>query len=101
MDYSYPLSEQTLKVLDSQDRESVLLRISASFFRAFGVKVDSDELPQGIQPMDLAMDAIADLYEGRRYWDHEKHPDIAKFIIRSIIRSELDHLRKAEETRMI
>ncbi len=52
--------------------------------------------PSGLEPEDIAKDAIASLYEGRRNWDPSRRPDILKHL-KSIVDSNINHLVYSSE----
>ncbi|MBN9523312.1 hypothetical protein J0H58_33170 [bacterium] len=56
--------------------------------------------PGGIEPADLAAQAIVDVIEGRRRWNREAAPDFLDFLT-GVVDSKLSHLSRSRENRPV
>lgn len=101
MDTYNSLSEETLRVLEAQNWEEVLIKLHVAIVKAFGADLDADILPGGMQAHDLAGDAILSLYSGARHWDYIREPNVSKFLFNSIVRSNFSHLLEAPSTKLV
>lgn len=87
------------KALDAQDWPSIMVKLYAhAIFRLnwFGIK--SEMRLQGKEYKDFAHDAVTLVYEGRRKWDSQKHPDFIKYL-KQVINSLISNLLKADQTK--
>ncbi|MBA4192167.1 MAG: hypothetical protein C0467_29680 [Planctomycetaceae bacterium] len=56
-------------------------------------------VPGGVDPADLAADAITDVIEGRRIWNQVTYPVFLDFL-RSVVDSRVSHLVESAENRL-
>jgi DNA-directed RNA polymerase specialized sigma24 family protein len=101
MDTYNSLSKETLRVLEAQNWEEVSTKLHVAIVKSFGIDLNDDVLPGGIQAHDLASDAILSLYSGARHWDYVREPNVAKFLFNSIVRSNFNHLLEAPSTKLV
>ncbi|MEZ6243730.1 MAG: hypothetical protein R3B57_11895 [Phycisphaerales bacterium] len=55
--------------------------------------------PGGIEPQDLASEAIVSVIDGSREWDPAAHPDFRRFL-EGVIDSKVNHLAESADNRM-
>ena len=55
--------------------------------------------PGGIEPQDLAAEAIVSVIDGSRKWDPAAHPDFRRFL-EGVIDSKVNHLAESADNRM-
>jgi DNA-directed RNA polymerase specialized sigma24 family protein len=90
------LPEDYYKLLIKQDWDDILLRVEAAVIRLVGSDYDADGLlPDGEEPRDVAFNAMFSVFSGERMWDPNRYPDMARFLISSVIRSKLSHAYKS------
>jgi|GEM_PF-5390659 len=96
------LPEDYFKLLIKQDWEDILLRVEAAVIRLVGSDYDADGLlPNGEEPRDIAFGAMFSVFSGERHWDPNRHPDLARFLVTSIVRSKLSHVHKSFAARKV
>jgi DNA-directed RNA polymerase specialized sigma24 family protein len=64
-------------------------KMSSLYWRGIPMKAGG-KAPGGIEPEDLAAEAIVDAIEGRRAWDAVKQPDYLAFL-KGVIDSKINH----------
>lgn len=91
-----PLPEHVRKRLDEADWKTIYLKLIAhahSLARSlYWRSANKEDLAEGLGPEDLANEAIARVYEGRRNWDPDKDPDLLKFLKGSVLSSMFNEL---------
>lgn len=81
-----------LRRLDEAEWDEMYPRlVSYAKFKLQGVTWLGGHPPGGVEPRDLAQEAIASLYTGRRTWDVAIHHDL-EVVLKAIVRSEVSHL---------
>ena len=55
------------------------------------------DLAKGMNPRDIAQEAILKVYEGQRAWNPSKHPDLRKFLKNSVIDSMFNELAESAD----
>ncbi|MBT0812973.1 sigma-70 family RNA polymerase sigma factor [Litoribacter ruber] len=58
-----------------------------------------NQLPKGLEPEDLAMDAIDKVYAGERKWDPQKDPNLLNYL-KSVVKSLISNHFRSEEVRI-
>jgi hypothetical protein len=85
------------KALDAQDWPNIMLKLYAhAIFRLkwFGIK--SEVRLQGKEYKDFAQEAVTLVFEGRRQWKPQNHPDIVEYL-KQVINSLISNLLKSDE----
>ena len=78
--------------LDESEWDQIYPRlVSYAKFKLQGVTWLGGHPPGGVEPKDLAQEAIASLYTGRRTWDVAIHQDL-EVVLKAIVRSKVSHL---------
>lgn len=93
------IDHEVIEQLSSQKWEIIypkLTHYAALLTKKLYWKTGNADLPKGFQPDDLAKEAIASVYRGKRRWDYKKDPDLLKYL-KSIIRSKVNHLIESAE----
>jgi len=82
------IDQETFNKLCTYDWEQIILDLTLyantklKFLKAAKVK-----LPLAQEPFDYAKEAIRLVWDGTRHWDYNRHPDLAKFLKYSVIKS--------------
>ncbi|WP_285011102.1 RNA polymerase sigma factor [Pedobacter faecalis] len=84
------MNESLLKILDAQDWDNVIIRLTAYVIQY--CKWKRYRLPKGLEAEDIALSAIEKIYSGKRAWDYQKEPDLfnhLQSVANSVIINEL------------
>ncbi|WP_461788672.1 sigma-70 RNA polymerase sigma factor region 4 domain-containing protein [Pedobacter sp.] len=84
------MNEGLLKILDAQDWDDVIIKLTAYVVQY--CKWKKYYLPKGLEAEDIALSAIEKIYTGERSWDMEKEPDLQNHlqsVTNSIIINEI------------
>lgn len=73
-------------------------RMSKLFWRGVPAR-RGGRAPGGVEPHDLAAEAIVSIIDGSRQWDSAAHPDFQRFL-QGIIDSKVSHLAESAENRL-
>jgi hypothetical protein len=55
-----------------------------------------DHIPKGLEPADIAMEAISTVFDERRHWDSVKYPNLMDYL-KSVANSLISHLYESKE----
>jgi DNA-directed RNA polymerase specialized sigma24 family protein len=93
------LEREIIKRLEEVDWERIILMLTNYAQR----KVDrirwgyeTDTLPKGQTPADIALEAIKDIFDGNRKWNPSRNPDLYTYLT-SIVDSKISHLCEMKE----
>lgn len=84
------MNDGLLKILDAQDWDDVIIRLTAYVLQY--CKWKRYRLPKGLEAEDIALATIEKTYNGKRAWDYEKKPDLLNHlqsVANSIVINEL------------
>jgi hypothetical protein len=87
--------DEILKRLEAADWNDIIIKLTHySHWRAFRYKWrigNPGQLPAGMTPKDMALNAISKVWDGRRAWDPDKYPDLLAHL-KWIVKSDMNHL---------
>jgi len=96
------LEEKPSKLLAEADWASIGIQLVAhAVFRARGLAwrtADHAELADGLQPEDLAQEAIRKVLQGKRRWDPERGPLLP--FLKGVVDSEVSHLAESKDNEL-
>jgi hypothetical protein len=87
--------DEILKRLEAADWNDIIIKLTHySHWRSFRYKWrtgNPNQLPAGMTPKDIALNAISKVWTGTRAWDPDKYPDL--FVhLKWIVDSDMNHL---------
>lgn len=92
--------DQLLKLLEVADWKKIIIQLTryASWHASWHKWKTGDpgQLPTGIMPQDIALNAIKKVWNRTRSWDPEKYPDLLTHL-QWIVDSDLNHLYYSKE----
>ncbi len=93
-------SDEVLDLLEAADWDLIITELTRhAIWRArryTWATGDTNVLPKGKTPEDIALDAIKKIWLGQREWDPNKYPDLLLHL-KWIVTSDIDHLFKSWE----
>lgn len=92
------MNEKVLNLLDSYDWKNTIIQLAAYSVNLCRIK--NIQLPKGLEPEDLTMDAIQKVYLGERKWNPDTDPDLFKYL-KSVVKSILDNEIKSKDGQVV
>jgi hypothetical protein len=95
--------DKVLDLLDAQDWPDIIRRLT--YYAISRAKIyswnfgNSDELPAGKTPEDIACSAIEKVWSETRAWNPEKYPDLFQHL-KWIVKSDIGHLFSSSEHKL-
>lgn len=87
--------DEVLKHFETADWSDIIIKLTHySHWRSFRYKWrtgNPSQLPAGMTPEDIALNAISKVLTGTRAWDPDKYPDLLAHL-KWIVKSDMNHL---------
>lgn len=94
------MDEEAIKYIEEVDWESITLKLTRyAILKIKRLSWKHERLPMGLTDEDMAQEAIANLFEGKRNWDRAKYPDLYWYL-KSVIDSKVSKLYKLKEYKL-
>lgn len=92
--------DEVLERLEAADWDDIIIKLTRyAYWRASGYKWKTgnpNQLPGGMTPNDIALNAIEKVFSGIRKWDTDKYPDLLAHL-KWIVNSDINHLYESME----
>ncbi|MCA9472932.1 MAG: hypothetical protein KC594_12795 [Nitrospira sp.] len=97
----YSLTPESKRMLDDANWEEIYPRLLYYVQMKGGAlkwrSGNKSDFAQGMKAEDLVQEAIKKLFSGERVWDHEKDPDLGKFLMDSVLKSMVSNLVRSKD----
>lgn len=95
--------DEVLKHLESANWDDIIVRLTRfTIWRASQYKWKTgnpNQLPKGLTPNDIALNAVEKIFNGSRKWEPDRYPDLLLHL-EWIVKSDISHLHESMEHRM-